>query len=331
MARARSDAPSRADRPPRAAALALEAERGPCDVRSRASRASTRARRGGPIVVWVAPRCGMLRGSCAGTEVSDARGRSVRMHGRPDQALHPLRARAPARTRQHALAMPMAFREGLTRCAAGAAHRRPTLTVILTLPSRLHPPRPHPHPRPHRPMARAVGPRLTRCPTLALAPGGRRPRGRGRSTRRVLPRVVAARPHAGSALRRVTPATRRLRGPRAGTERESVDATTRCVGPRRSAAHARPRTRPTRTLRCGRCPGCAVLCCVAGARRLAPWRAVLGRSRARGLDIVRPAAVRRPSRRRAASAAASRAGALSGVALRWRCCGVSLPRRQLIV
>ena len=48
MARARSDAPSRADRPPRAAALALEAERGPCDVRSRASRASTRARRGGP-------------------------------------------------------------------------------------------------------------------------------------------------------------------------------------------------------------------------------------------------------------------------------------------
>ena len=55
-------------------------------------------------------------------------------------------------------------------------------------------------------------------------------------------RVVAARPHAGSALRRVTPATRRLRGPRAGTERESVDATTRYVGPRRSAAHARPRT-----------------------------------------------------------------------------------------
>ena len=101
--------------------------------------------------------------------------------------------------------------------------------------------------------------------------------------------------------------------------------------PRRDAAHARPRTRPTRTLRCGRCPRCAVLCCVAGARRLAPWRAVLGRSRARGLDIVRPAAVRRPSRRRAASAVASRAGALSGVALRWRCCGVSLPRRQLIV
>ena len=192
----------------------------------------------------------------------------------------------------------MAFREGLTRCAAGAAHRRPTLTVILTLPSRLHPPRSHPHPRPHRPMARAVGPRLTRCPTLALAPGRRRPRGRGRSTRCVLPRVVAARPHAGSALRRVTPATRRLRGPRAGTERESVDATTRCEGPRRSAAHARPRTHPTRTLRCGRCPGCAMLCCVAGARRLAPWRAVLGRSRARGLDIVRPAAVRRPSRRR---------------------------------
>ena len=116
----------------------------------------------------------------------------------------------------------MALREGLTRCAAGAAHRRPTLTVILTLPSRLRPPRPQPHPRPHRPMARAVGPRLTRCPTLALAPGGQWPRGRGRSTRRVLPRVVAARPHAGSALRRVTPATGRLRGPRAGTEWESV-------------------------------------------------------------------------------------------------------------
>ena len=211
----------------------------------------------------------------------------------------------------------------MCRCHSPPPCSTLTLTVIPTLPSRLHPPRPHPHPRPHRPMARAVGPRLTRCPTLALAPGGRRPRGRGRSTRRVLPRVVAARPHAGSALRRVTPATRRLRGPRAGTERESVDATTRYVGPRRSAAHARPRTRPTRTLRCGRCPRCAVLCCVAGARRLAPWRAVLGRSRARGLDIVRPAAVRRPSRWRAASAAASRAGALSGVALRWRCCGVT--------
>ena len=97
MARARSDASSRADRPPRAPALAFEAERGPCDVRSRASRASTRARRGGPILVRVAPRCGM-RGSCAGTEVSDARGRSVRMHGHSDQALYPLRARAPART-----------------------------------------------------------------------------------------------------------------------------------------------------------------------------------------------------------------------------------------
>ena len=74
-------------------------------------------------------------------------------------------------------------------------------------------------------MARAVGPRLTRCPTLALTPGGRRPRGRA-STHRVLPRVEAARPHAGSALRRVNPAMGRLRGPRAGTERESVDAST---------------------------------------------------------------------------------------------------------
>ena len=188
----------------------------------------------------------------------------------------------------------MVFREGLTRSAAGATHRRPTLTVILTLPSRLHPPRPHPHPRPHRPMARAVGPRLTwrAAPTQALAPGGRRPRGRGRSTRRVLPRVVAARPHAGSALRCVTPATRRLRGPRAGTERESVLHKEMRRRPRRDAAHARPRTRPTRTLRCGRCPRCAVLCCVAGARRLAPWRAVLGRSRARGLDDRPPGAAR---------------------------------------
>ena len=206
------------------------------------------------------------------------------------------------------------------------------------------PPHPHRHPDPSFTLtsasaspspssSQAHGARGRAAPDSVPDPGPRtrRPRGRGRSTRLVLPRVVAARPHAGSALRRVTPATRRLRGPRAGTERESVDATTRYVGPRRSAAHARPRTRPTRTLRCGRCPGCAVLCCVAGARRLAPWRAVLGRSRARGLDIVRPAAVRRPSRRRAASAVASRAGALSGVALRWRCCGVSLPRRQLIV
>ena len=175
-------------------------------------------------------------------------------------------------------------------------------------------PHPHRHPDPSFTLTSALaspspsssqahGARGRAAPDSVPDPGPRtrRPRGRGRSTRRVLPRVVAARPHAGSALRRVTPATRRLRGPRAGTERESVDATTRCVGPRRSAAHTRPRTRPTRTLRCGRCPGCAVLCCVAGARRLAPWRAVLGRSRARGLDIVRPAAVRRPSRRRAAS------------------------------
>ena len=96
MARARSDAPSRKDRPPGAAALALR----PSAVH--ATCALVR-RRGGPISVWVAQRCGM-RGSCAGTEVSDARGRSVRTHGRPDQALHPLRARAPARTWQHALA-----------------------------------------------------------------------------------------------------------------------------------------------------------------------------------------------------------------------------------
>ena len=153
------------------------------------------------------------------------------------------------------------------RCCSPPPRSTLILTVTLTLPSRLHPPRPHPHPRPHRPMARAVGPRLTRCLTLALAPGGRRPRGRGRSTRRVLPRVVAARPHAGSALRRVTPATRRLRGPRAGTERESVDATTTCVQRgsstqrcTRAAAYppdthpplwAMPRMR--RAVLCGRC------------------------------------------------------------------------------
>ena len=168
----------------------------------------TRARRGGPILVWGVPRCGM-RGSCAGTEVSDARGRSVRMHGHPDQALHPLRARAPARTRQHALAMPMAFGEGRTRCAAGAAHRRPTLTVILTLPSRLHPPRPHPHPRPHRPMARAALPRLTRraAPTQALAPGGLAAASRPRAvhTPCAPARRGLARPHAGSALRACDP------------------------------------------------------------------------------------------------------------------------------
>ena len=43
-------------------------------------------------------------------------------------------------------------------------------------------------------MARAAVPRLTwrAAPTQALAPGWRRPRGRGRSTRRVLPRVEAS-------------------------------------------------------------------------------------------------------------------------------------------
>jgi len=202
MARASSDAPSRKDRPPGAAALALEAERGPCDVRSRASRASTRARRGGPILVWVAPRCGM-RGSCAGTEVSDARGRSVRTHGRPDQALHTLRARAPARTRQHASAVGDAH--GAPFCAMKgwhgvqvpltAARSTLTLTVILNPPSRLHPPRltltlglTGPWRMPRSGHADPAG-----CPTLALAPGGRRPRGRG-STHHVLPRVEAARP-----------------------------------------------------------------------------------------------------------------------------------------
>ena len=57
MARARSDAPSRPDRPPGAAALALEAERGPCDVRSRASRASTRSRRVARVPRRVWRRC----------------------------------------------------------------------------------------------------------------------------------------------------------------------------------------------------------------------------------------------------------------------------------
>ena len=182
-----------------------------------------------------------------------------------------------------------------------------TLTVILTLLSRLHPHRPHPHPRPHRPMARAVGPRLTwrAALTLALAPGGRRPRGRGRSTRRVLPRVEAARPHAGSALRRVTLATGRLRGPRAGTERESVDATQRgasttgCAGVLDATPHTRGRVparhAPSAVGDAHDAPCCAVWQVRAAA---APWRAPPGGlgaqpRRARGLDIVRRAAVRR--------------------------------------
>ena len=182
MARARSDAPSRADRPPRAAALALEAERGPCDVRSRVSRASTRARRGGPILVWVAPRCGM-RGSCAGTEVSDARGRSVRMHGH--QTKRCTRC-APARTGNtpRLLVMPVALRCAVkgwhgVQVPLTAARSTLTLTVILNPPSRLHPPRltltlglTGPWRMPRSGHADPAG-----CPTLALAPGGRRPRG----------------------------------------------------------------------------------------------------------------------------------------------------------
>ena len=127
--------------PSRGGRLAFEAERGPCDVRSRASRVSTRARRGGPILVWVAPRCGMLRGSCAGTEVSDARGRSARMNRRPDQALHTLRARAPARTLQHASAVGDAH--GAPFCAMKGWHG---VQVPLTA-APLHP-HPHRHPRP---------------------------------------------------------------------------------------------------------------------------------------------------------------------------------------
>ena len=173
------------------------------------------------------------------------------MHKRPDQALHTLRAHAPAGTRKHASAVDDAH--GAPFCAMKgwhgvqvpltAARSTLTLTVILNPPSRLHPPRltltlglTGPWRMPRSGHADPAG-----CPTLALAPGGRRPRGRGRSTRRVLPRVVAARPHAGSALRRVTPATRRLRGPRAGTERESVDATTRYVWVLDAALHTRGR------------------------------------------------------------------------------------------
>ena len=200
--RAQSDAPSRPDRPPgrsrsRSRPRAVNA---PCALARRARRRRAAAA-GRARCAW--RRCGMLCRPCAGTEVSDARGRSVRTHGRPDQALHTLRARAPARTLQHASAVGDAH--GAPFCAMKgwhgvqvpltAARSTLTLTVILNPPSRLHPPR----------VALTLGltgpwrmPRsghadLAGCPTLALAPGGRRPRGRG-STHHVLPRVEAARP-----------------------------------------------------------------------------------------------------------------------------------------
>lgn len=69
--------------------------------------------------------------------------------------------------------------------------------------------------------------------------------------------------------------------------------------PRRDAARARPRTRPTRTLRCGRCPRCggAVLC-GRRASAAAPWRAPPGGlgappRRARGLWTPSVVCVRR--------------------------------------
>lgn len=136
-----------------------------------------------------------------------------------------------------------------------------------------------------RPMARAAVPRLTwrAAPTQALAPGWRRPRGRGRSTRRVLPRVEASHGRMRARLcGRATPCY----GKAAWATRwhwvwESVWAPRSDNGvrrsPRRDAARARPRTRPTRTLRCGRCPRCggAVLC-----GRRAPPRRRGGRRRA---------------------------------------------------
>jgi len=134
-------------------------------------------------------------------------------------------------------------------------------------------------------MARAAVPRLTwrAAPTQALAPGWRRPRGRGRSTRRVLPRVEASHGRMRARLRgRATPCY----GKAAWATRwhwvwESVWAPRSDNGvrrsPRRDAARARPRTRPTRTLRCGRCPRCAVLCCVAGARRRGAVAGAAGR------------------------------------------------------
>ena len=172
----------------------------PCALvrRARRRRAAAAGR------AWCAWRhYGMLRGPCAGTEASDARGRSERMHWRPDHALHTLRARASARTRQHASAVGDAHRAPFcamkgwhgVQVPLTAARSTLTLTVILNPPSRLHPPRltltlglTGPWRMPRSGHADPAG-----CPTLALAPGGRRPRGRG-STHHVLPRVEAARP-----------------------------------------------------------------------------------------------------------------------------------------
>ena len=155
---------------------------------------------------------------------------------------------------------------------AGAAHCRPsppppspssspflhaythlglTLTLVLTGPWR----------------ARRVGHAdLAGCPTLALAPVGRRPRGRARSTHRVLPCVKAARPRRAQLCVRDTRATGVLRGPRAGTERES-----------RGRLHVRPahEVRGSPTQRCTTLP-CRVSRANLSAIRLAAggdaWR-----------------------------------------------------------
>ena len=122
--------PHRPDFSPGSVAVSLEGRARSTRVLARVARVGGARPRRDELGVRGAA-AGMLRGPCAGTEVSDARGRSERMHGRPDQALRTLRARAPARTRRHA-------------SAVGDAHGAPSVPLTA---APVHP-HPHRHPRP---------------------------------------------------------------------------------------------------------------------------------------------------------------------------------------
>ena len=289
----------RADGPPRSTRVRLVAERGPCDVRARARGAhvGTRARpqRGRARWAW---RCGG-DGSCAGT----ARVMRAAAHACMRACTGVPTKRSTRRARAHPCVLPGAVGDD-AQPRSVLCHKG-----LRQVPLTATPPRPHPRRRP-RPSftltpssaspspssSQAHGARGRAAPDLAGCPD---PGPRARVAAASRPRAVhtpcaparrgLSRPHAGSALRACDPCY----GKAAWATRwhwvwESVWAPRSDNGvrrsPRRDAARARPRTRPTRTLRCGRCPRCggAVLC----GRRAPPRRrggrrrAALGRRRA---------------------------------------------------
>ena len=298
----------RADGPPRSTRVRLVAERGPCDVRARVRVASASARaraRGGPSSVGVAPWWGrVMCWDCA----DDARGRArvhACMHGRSDQALHPPRARASARTR-HAGSPPRAVGDDAHAALRSVPRRVTQVSLTATTP------RPHPrrHPRPSFTLtptsaspspsaSQAHGARGRAAPDLAGCPD---PGPRARRAAASRPRAVhtpcaparrgLSRPQAGSALRACDPcygkAAWATRWHWVG-ERWRLAVTTGCAGVLDATPHARGRV-PARHAHSAVGDAHDAPCCAVWQARAAaaPWQAPPGGlgappRRARGL------------------------------------------------